>query len=153
MRLIKDVVDALVVRWRLEGITIRSGASEEDIQRFQSRYGVWVPEDLRSFFLAVDGLEDTMEAIGSVRFWPIDEVRPVAEECAEFSGSFERPDQWFVFADRDLWAWAYAIKLEADARGLNPVVLIGSSAPRIVAESFAEFVDKCLTDDPVLIEK
>jgi len=55
---------------------------------------------------------------------------------------------YFAFADYMQWSWAYAICLAPDQ--LGKILQFGTKFPRIVADSFSQFVDAYLTDSEQL---
>ena len=54
----------LVELWRGAGVTIRPPARPDAIRAFESKYGVVLPDDMRAYFLAVDGMEDQLDPRG-----------------------------------------------------------------------------------------
>ena len=42
--------------WKSKNLRIAHGASKQDLQTFEARYGVVLPKDFRDYFLSVDGM-------------------------------------------------------------------------------------------------
>jgi cell wall assembly regulator SMI1 len=68
-----EAVKKLVELWRNAGLAIRPGVSLSAIHSFEMKYGVTLPNDLREYFLTVDGMEDDLDP-GMNRFWPLEIV-------------------------------------------------------------------------------
>jgi hypothetical protein len=72
-----------------------------------------------------------------IRFWPLAEIRPVADPAAHAEG-------YFIFADYSISAHEYGIHLSMPSR--YDVGLIGGALPIIVAKSFTQFLSAYLSD-------
>jgi len=79
---VSNLWQRLVELWRGAGVTIRPPATLDAIQAFESNYGIVLPDDMRAYFLTVDGMEGEFDS-GTNRFWPISMVKPVEEELSE----------------------------------------------------------------------
>lgn len=152
------VADKLSQYWASQKLPVRRGASPETVKQFEANHKVVLPAELRDYFLKHDGMDpyspNDKDAEGFA-FWQLARVRPAAEELAEGAPPMKAPpelDQYFAFADYLDWSWAYAIRLTADPRDSNRVVMIGTAdgVPLEVASSFGEFVDLYLRDSPRL---
>lgn len=77
-----------------------------------------------------------MDSERLIRFYGIDEVRPVASDAGAYVG-------YFAFADFMIGSHEYAIALAGDQYG-KVAIVDDTGSPRIVAESFVEFIDKYL---------
>lgn len=132
---------------------VRPGATREAVGLFETTYDVSFPADMRDYFLKHDGMSpDWRYAKDKEGFslWELARVRPATEELADngvpLAEQGRELDQYFAFADYLDWSWAYAIRLTADPRDINRVVMIGTAdgLPIEIASSFGEFVDLCL---------
>src|SRR5262249_38844784 len=97
--------------WRGAGLTIRPGVTPLAIGEVQYKYCVILPNDLREYFLGIDGMEDELDP-GYNRFWPLAMVKPVSEELSD-----RHPDRWayprcFLIADHCIWCFAWAVRLD-----------------------------------------
>jgi len=144
--------ERLVRHWIDSGLKISKGCSPSDVQRFELENRVTLPEDFRLYFLNVNGmLPDAREDCdrNGFCFWPLSGVKSVVKELALHSSSIPGSAEdhvYFVFADYFQWSWAYAIRLLEVATGPNPVIHVGTLKPKVVADSFTQFVELYLLD-------
>jgi len=146
----------LVRRWRADGLAIAAGVSEEGLRRFEKKYGITLSSvpDFREYLLSLDGMaqiggQDCDEK--GFAFWPLSRIKSVAEECSESKVETPRLDDienYFAFADYMQWSWAYAIRVAPNQ--LGEILQFGTHSPRIVADSFSQFVDAYLADSEQL---
>jgi hypothetical protein len=137
-------VDAMMpivkAEWKRHGAELRAGVNDAEISAFESKQGVELPADVADFFRAVDGMSEGDCDKQGVRFWSLDELRPVVEELP--GANDERFKGYFVFGDYSMWAHGYAVRLDGMA---NDVILVGGQNPVAVAPSFREFIQLYLT--------
>lgn len=138
--------EQLLARWNTTGVRARRGNSLEDIRDFEERHGLFLPADLAEYFLAVDGMEQGCWDEHLIRFWPLQEVRPVLSELPEADPVAH--DGFYVFADWSIWAHGYAIRLKGGSS--NDVAIVGGEVARVVTTSFADFVEKYLRQPDAL---
>ena len=142
--------DRLRREWAESGILAPEVATATEIAAFERRYGVTLPEDLRTYFALVNGTEigylgmDDEDLIG---FWHLDQVKTFAED------EIEGPDasSTFIFADHSIHVITYGVRLSADPTEPTPVVLVGGSKPVVVSQSIAEFFERYLRRDTSVI--
>lgn len=142
----RSMMHELLRRWSSSGLKIREGATERAIRKFEDRYHVQLPEDLRTFYSIVDGMEENdMDPVEQMRFWPLSEVISVDEE---FSGdeTVAGCPGFYIFADYSLWAHGYAIDLRPGDPGTRGIILVGGDDPIAIASSFTDFIRKYLHD-------
>ena len=134
--------------WASLGVEINRGVSTEELTVFESKYSVRLPADLRDYFLTVDGMAEDVTDDSLIRFWPLNEVKPVTEEAPAFSDSsyILEAESLFVFADFCIWSHAYAIRLSSDNESPNPVFVIGGEQPEKMFDSFSDLVASYLID-------
>jgi SMI1 / KNR4 family (SUKH-1) len=150
-----DLIDKLKAQWSLRGIKTRHGVSLETIEAFESRYRVRLPDDLREYFIGVDGMEPGEMDADMFAFLPLAAVKSVPEELADFAGVpdytetvriLPDPQHWFVIVDYLVRSAVFAIRLSDDP-GSTPVVWIGDGRRhRLVAPSFSTFLEAYLAD-------
>jgi hypothetical protein len=144
--------EKLVSHWTKGGLKISQGCPVDRVRKFEIENKVVLPADLRTYFLRVNGmLPDADEDcdLNGFCFWRLDKVTSVAEEIARHSSPMRKSDEdhlHFVFADYLQWSWAYAIRLTDSPTGPNSVIHVGTQKPKLVADSFAQFVDLYLRD-------
>jgi hypothetical protein len=92
--------------------------------------------------MAPDEIDD-----GMIRFWMLEEVAPLPDGAPQYSdGEYvKNPETLFLFADYSIWAHAYAIRLGRTTLDSNEVVIIGYKSPKLISDSFSEFVETYLT--------
>jgi len=143
--------------WKTNGVAPSGGTSGQEIAAFESEHHVTVPNDLRNFLMEFDGTRD-MAGNDYFRFLPLQEFTSSDKTTAmafgeAFTTSYPHvPNGFFVFADYLQWCYGYAIQLAKDAPQ-NMVVLIGGLTCPVVANSFSEFIELYLRDDPKLHPK
>ena len=129
-------VAQLTQRWKESQLNTRPGASAQQLSQFEDRFATKLGSGIREYFRAVNGMEKNEMDADHIRFWPLEEVKPLSEdinapESAEYRG-------YYLFADYLLWSHIYAINLSTPGSG--DIVMVGGKEPRRVAASFAEFV-------------
>ena len=134
--------------WTSRRVKFNEGVSEKSIAAFECQYGVVLPTDLRDFFLTVNGMPDDITDEEMIRFWRLEEVKPLSSEAREFAKPdyIENSQSLFVFADYSLWAHAYVIRLDGRKCDKNEIFLIGGDYPVLLFRSFSELVDSYLAD-------
>jgi hypothetical protein len=141
--------------WKSHGLRIAPGGSQKSVRKFESRYSVILPKDLREYFLTLDGMIDQLgsecdrEGFG---FYSLSRVKNICEEYASLKmkrpilPTISNPENYFVFVDYLQWCWAYAIRLSNNLSESNEVIHVGTVEPKVIAQSFSEFVDLYLKD-------
>ncbi len=148
------LTDRLLSHWKLHGVEPRPPCTLAELQAFEGREGVVLPDDMRSYWLSADGMPEAMgksQDREGFSFWPLHrvaradiELRRVSPKLAATSENTE----YYVFADYLDWSWAYAIKLRSSDVG--KVVIVDGVSTSSVADSFAEFIEAYLVDEVVL---
>src|SRR5262249_45355712 len=127
--------------------SLRPPAPEVELDRFEAKYGVRLPADMRSYLASVDGMErNDSEGDWLFSFWQLDRIRPIPEYDSE--PSFPRVDSYFCFADYLIESEVFSIFLSADPKVATPVV--GSNGIH-QARSFTEFVEKYMENPEDLL--
>jgi hypothetical protein len=130
----------VVKSWNESAAALRPGVTMRDIERFERSFGVRLSEDVADYFRWVDGINEGEWDEHLIRFWPLDEVRPVLQEVPDASKRFRG---YFVFADYCLWAHGYAVRLGSDE---DDVVIAGAGRTNPGAPSFAGFLELYVTN-------
>jgi SMI1 / KNR4 family (SUKH-1) len=140
--------------WRTNGVASYGGTSVQEIAAFESKHDATIPKDLRDFLIEFDGNLD-MAGKDYFRFLHLHDFASSDKACEmQFGEAFDTsyphvPNGFFVFADFLQWCYGYAIQLGTGAEQ-NVVVLIGGLTCLVVANSFSEFIEMYLRDDPKL---
>jgi hypothetical protein len=139
--------------WLSQGIEVNPGVSKEELRAFESKYQVTLPIDLRDYFLTVNGMAQGVTDDALIRFWSLNEVKPIPEEAPDYSDPsyIEEAESLFLFADYCIWSHAYAIRLSSRSESPNPVIIIGDETPTRLFESFSALVNNYLSDPDRLL--
>ena len=138
--------------WLSHGVTFNTGASKADLAGFEHRFGVSLPYDLRDYFLTVNGMPEEATDNEMIRFWMLEEVKPLTTGAPSYAKTdyVTDPESLFLFADHSLWAHAYAIRLFASAEKDNEIFMIGGDCPIRLFRSFGELIDSYLTNKDLM---
>jgi SMI1 / KNR4 family (SUKH-1) len=126
--------------WSAASAEARRGASAAEVSELEKRYDVRLPEEFRAYFERANGMrEGDMDDERLIHFYGLDRLSPVAgNEAGRGEGG-----RYFVFADFMIGSHEYAIALSGRDYGRIAIV-DDTEPPRIVADSFVDFVDKYL---------
>ena len=129
--------------WLSRNLRLNPGVALATVGEFESRFEVFMPSDLLSYFLCINGMPGNEADDDLVRFWPIEEVTTIDAEAPAYADAayLAGANSFFLFADYCIWSHAYAIRLSAKPTEPNPVYIIGYDKPTLVGESFTQFVD------------
>lgn len=147
-----SVGESLKRHWSSNDVEINAGVSEAELKAFEAKYGVVLPKDFREYFSCVNGMPPDVVDDGMIRFWMLEEIKPLPQGAPEYSDSsyVKNPESLFLFADYSIWAHAYAIRLGSVRLQSNEVIIIGYKSPVLISHSFSEFGDHYLTDKNLL---
>ena len=137
MEMKEEISARLAHWWREAGLAFNPGVSRKELDGFEKCFKTKLKPDMRAYFLRVNGMEPgEMDPQCHIRFWPLEEVKPVQEEVD--APWREQYMDYYLFADYLLWSHGYAIDLNPASQGA--IVMFGGQTPRPVAESFSDFV-------------
>jgi hypothetical protein len=135
-------------------VKLPTGVPAARLEEFESLYAVRLPDDLRGFLLAIDGMgpEDLNPPFGSdddlFRFFPLHQFEPATERFHPDLFLAEQAS-YFAFADHSISLPTFAIRLTPEATSGNVVLAIFSDRGEYrvgrVATSFSDFVERYLT--------
>jgi hypothetical protein len=147
-----SVGESLKRHWSSHNVDNNCGVSEPELDSFEATHRVVLPQDVRDYFMCVNGMPPDVVDDGMIRFWMLEEVKPLPQGAPKYSDSryIQNPETLFLFADYSIWAHAYAIRLGKVPSQFNEVVIIGYKSPVLISNSFSEFVDRYLTDKDML---
>jgi hypothetical protein len=146
--------DLLKHHWLRHEVDTEPGVSESDLNNFESKYSVSLPTDLRDYFVCVNGMSPDVSDEALIRFWMLDEIKPISEGAPEYADQsyIQDPDSVFLFADYCIWSHAYAIRLSSEKKQQpNTIFIIGYPPSIPIADSFSEFVDIYLKNKAQLV--
>ncbi len=137
---------SLKTYWLSNGIEINPGVSNEELTAFESNYQVSLPSDLRDYFLTVNGMAEGVRDDALIRFWSLNEVKPIPETAPAYSDPsyIEEAQSLFLFADYCIWSHAYAIRLSFNRQASNPIIIIGEQTPTRMFDTFSELASSYL---------
>jgi hypothetical protein len=135
-------IERLLKYWDERGVPYLKGNSPRAIRAVERRTGIVLPEQLRAFYSATNGLRVPGSSGADDRlfdFWPLKEVCRVAHD----------PTLVF-FVDVSQAAWEFAIEAEGSDKRSKGAVCVVTESPVEIAPSFAEFIDRYIANDPSL---
>lgn len=140
-------------RWSSQNVETNPGVTENDLKAFEPKYAVSFPSDLRDYFLTINGMAEGVSDVALIRFWPLNEVKPIPEAANDYADPSYIPDaeSLFLFADYCIWSHAYAIRLSSSCDASNSIVIIGDERPTVMFNSFSELVAEYLKDPDRLL--
>jgi hypothetical protein len=143
----EQVDTVLRERWRAAVLRpSQARARLAEIEELEQRYRLVLPDDFRSY-LANAAPEEELWDDGYVIWWPVHWIKNLPDEyespISEASIA-AKASSFLVFADYMMWCWAWAICCD-DGEDRGRVAKIGVP-DRFVADSFSQFVERCLLD-------
>src|SRR5260221_14299007 len=94
-------IDTVIGGWRNSGVHLNGPASHSDLARLAEFLGAPVPNDLRAFYSAADGMENDATDQWHVSFWSIDRIireRDITKRAGR---------SWVGFADFLVHSWCF----------------------------------------------
>jgi cell wall assembly regulator SMI1 len=141
--------------WQSIDLKVRPGVSEGDIEAFEAAHYVSVPEELRTYLMTVDGMDESDSDMELLEWMSLDRIQRVTDELAHFGGTpdyrgivdtLEEPGDWYVFINYLISSHVYAIRMTPAPCATAPVIWIWGSEHRQMANSLSEFLDAYLAD-------
>ena len=144
-------LERLTAHWVGNGIDVPRRATEQQIQQFESKHNVVLPQDMRGYFQTVNGMGERGVMDNEMfSFWQIQDLISVAEELADRTQGFPETKHYFMFADHSISLPTYAIRLSSNAQDSTPVASVlsdfGAFGICDIFGSFTEFVTSYLAD-------
>ena len=149
------MIEQLRANWSATGISIRPGASIEQIKAFEAHYDVRLPVDLREYFVAIDGMNEGETDNDLLSFHSLDAIKRIPEELAHFGGVPDYRDilqtlpdahAWFVIGDWSINCAVIAIRLTGSASETPVVWIADGTTYWNVGQSFSEFLETYLAN-------
>jgi len=140
--------------WVTQGISSGDPASTADLAAFEEQYRVRLPPALRAYFAEVNGIRRTVKFEEEmdqdlIRFWPLDEVRPLSVECPANPAPRDA-ESLFVFADWSIAGWFYVVRV-SKAETLATVYIVDDERLTPVSDSFETFLERYLARDSAVL--
>lgn len=143
------LAEKLKAYWISSGAKIRSAARPEAIEAFEARYEVQLNDDLRDYFLVVNGLEEGEWDDHMTEWYSLEKWQRLTETGWSLNG-FQDLASYFLFADYSLDALGYVIRLSANRSDPNLIMRLGGD-PELIAESFSQLIEAYLADPATLL--
>ncbi|MFC6224613.1 SMI1/KNR4 family protein [Hymenobacter artigasi] len=148
----------LKATWERRKIRSEWTVSETDILKFETDRNVNFPEDFRSYFKLVNGMDGEVDD-GFYEFYSLDKVDDVVTLLGDYGmpkhgksiAVMENPENCFVFADYSINLIAYVIRLNHINSKRNEIYAICGGAHKIIAESFSDFISLYLENSDDLL--
>ena len=141
--------ERLKAYWQSIGVKIRPGASDAELDAFEAKHQVKLPEDFRSYLRVVDGMEEGDSDKELREFYPLHGLRNLADENWGDPEPF-RPNLCFVIIDYMISSHGYVICLNGAPDTPTPILFVGG-AVAIVAPSFSAFIEAYLSDPDTIV--
>ena len=135
-----------------DGVEINEPASEADVDAFQEKYGVVLPDDLKEYFLTFNGTGQGNFGGSGYAFFSLAEFEPICQSSDLAAEESEIYRDCFAFSDYMIWCWGYVIRLTSSV-GSNDVLSIYLDKPSNlkVANCFSQFIELYLEDPDDII--
>lgn len=144
-----DQILRMMAHWRSHGIECPSGVSPGKIAAFESRHDVLLPNDLRLYFAAVNGMGELGTCDNDFfHFWQIENVTTIAAFVPDRCSLFQDAEKYLIVADHSISLPSYAIRLSSNPADQNPVACVFTDRGALQVEdffgSFTDFVTRYL---------
>jgi len=133
-------IERVVTRWRTDGIGPNPGATPATIARLEHQVGTRLPDDVRSFFALVDGIEDGYTDEYLLGFWAIDKIIDKTADLHRDGHQIDPLDT--PIADFLINSWFVFLRRLAEGR-----VGVWVEGPRLEFPSLASFFER-YEEDP-----
>lgn len=127
------------------GMRPNRGASRIALDWFEKDYRVHLPEQVKENYLIMDGMDPLAEGpqpLSCMRFWPIEEWRPIRALFPECEELVSFPDDVFICADYAVESFWFGIDLTNHSMKYGSVQGVFGLRDGIVAINFAEFISE-----------
>src|SRR5690349_7891094 len=134
--------------WIMQAVESGTGASEAEIAAFESTYQIILPDDVRSYFLKVNGMKKSTEGMDNkmMTFYSLKDVKPLSKEMEGYE--IENAESYFVFADYNITSWYYAVQLSGNTEQPACVFRIDIDGTLTKLErSFSRFIERYFNED------
>ncbi len=135
-------IERVLEHWRARRVPYLPGVAKEQLQTFEREKNLRLPVELRAFYLATNGVRvpGTMEVDDkNYDFWPLEKLQVVEGEPSKL-----------YFADFQQSTWTFAIELEGNETANPGAVYVADARFIPIADSFAEFMNLYIADDPLI---
>ena len=145
---IEQLLADVRLRWDRAGIPSPVPASPSEIDRFELKVGRRLPDDLRTYFLTLNGMPEDHGDRALFRFIPLAQVQDVIQ--LGWASEPQNTKSLYMLVDLAIGAACYAVRLSAPGSG--SVFSIRTDEPVMVSESWSQFLALYLDDSPLLYQ-
>ncbi len=135
---IDETLAAVAARWAAERIDFGPPATPEEVAAFEARYSVAMPDDVRAYFLTLNGFADAPPGREGLRFRPLVEVCRVPDEESRGHGGY------FAFADDLARSTSWVVSLWPDASQDAWVALVDGPVVAPLDPGLGAFLERYL---------
>jgi hypothetical protein len=152
LHIINNIGEKLKAYWLSQDLSFNPEVPKEALIHFETKYHIQIPDDMRKYFLQVNGMNSQYMDNAGFTFWELKWVQLLTEEYREEEYRIlEDAEAYFVFADCIACSWVYAIKMEKSCKNENFIIIFGlTGKPLKIANNFSEFVQLYLNNSPIL---
>lgn len=158
----ESLADRLKGRWKRVHACPRPGVSTGEIEAFEARYAVRLTQELRDYFLGVDGMEDgRYDDKWITHFSSLGAVRNVREGIAKRRGIpdyggvediLNDSDHTFPLVDVMLGSHYLAARLTGEPAETGPIFWICGTKFGPFVDSFTELAERYLADPDAVLK-
>lgn len=122
--------------------------TEQEIAKFETKYNILLPDDVREYFLKINGiyLNGGFIALEPLERWSLITERGFSPEYV--SKHVSNDYQYFQFGNYDISVWVWLIQLNGNPNAETPVFVLYEKLTKI-ADNFSDFLRKFRTDSPL----
>jgi hypothetical protein len=151
----KELARRVKESWLVLGAKLVPGASAEDIQRFEARYGVALSTEVRDYFAIVGGMEEYDTDGLLLEFHPLHAIQSVPEALGDWGGTpdyreivhtLSDAEHCFVFIQYLYHSHVYALHFTPEPTERSPVVWIYGAQSAVIAHSLTDFLEAYRAD-------
>jgi hypothetical protein len=153
---IEQAINDLVVYWNNQNIDSKRNVLN-DIISTEKSLGVTLPPDIKQYFLNLNGMErfypNFTDQAGFL-FYPLEYLTTYEDEFNQTdSNTVFGQDRCVIFANFMQKSWWYGILIKKDNPSEYSIIIIpGDNLYKIVANSFAQFIEYYINDSPKLYD-
>jgi len=124
-------IEKMLAQWRAEGVALNEGASAMQIESLERLVGIELPEEIRSFYAAANGMPDYQHDPRMVSMWSV-------ERIMRERNIHEGEDEWgkfqdVAFADVLFSAWFLRLRVRENGGSAVLVELTHEELPSLYA--------------------
>lgn len=152
-----DILQKTLENWNEQMIANSNVVLKLDLFDFQKNHNVELPDDLKDYFLLLNGTNETYDE-NFYAFYDLKQFSSIPDFYKDKQGipnyqllnkTLENPFNYFVFADYHIDLFSYAIRI-TESKGDNAVFVLCGEEYFQIADSFSEFLELYLSNSEKL---